>query len=186
VTEKALTPQQEKFAQGIAAGLSQSAAYRAAYPASLKWKDDSVHNKASALMRNALVQARVEKLVHKSADIAVLDGAQIIREIARVSFSDISGIMHADGRVKLPHELDPGTRAAVASFEINQYGEIKYKFWDKNSALEKAAKIRGLFEQDNKQKATGSALILESLNAIGATVAGVVHAAAAPDDNDED
>lgn len=186
MAEKALTPQQEKFAQGCASGLSQHEAYLAAYPKSKNWKDTSLRVEASKMFAATNISQRIKELTAKAADIAVLEGAQIIREIARVSFSDISGIMHADGRVKLPHELDAGTRAAVASFEINQYGEIKYKFWDKNSALEKAAKIRGLFEQDNKQKATGSALILESLNAIGATVAGVVHAAAAPDDNDED
>jgi Terminase small subunit len=176
--------QQEKFAQAIASGLSQSGAYRKAYPASLKWKDDSVHNKASALMRDARVAARVQELTHKAADIAVLEGAAIIREIARVSFSDIAGIMHPDGRVKMPHELEPATRAAVASFEINQYGEIKYKFWDKNSALEKAAKIRGLFKEDNKQVADNLADLLGSLG--GKVAVAVPIAPAATDDGDND
>lgn len=57
-----LSPQQEKFAQEIVKGKTQSDAYRTAYPKSLNWKDDSVHNKSSALMRDAQVLARVAEL----------------------------------------------------------------------------------------------------------------------------
>ncbi len=38
-------------------------------------------------------------------------------------------IVSLDGRLKLLHELDPDTRAAVASFEVDQYGVVKYGFW---------------------------------------------------------
>jgi hypothetical protein len=41
---------------------------------------------------------------------------------------------------------------AIKSFKIDEYGRIEYQFWDKNAALEKAAKILGLFEKDNHQK----------------------------------
>ena len=40
----------------------------------------------------------------------------------------------------------------MASFEIDEYGRIRYKFWDKNVALINAAKILGLFAADNKQQ----------------------------------
>ncbi|HNL91236.1 MAG TPA: hypothetical protein PKH05_19300, partial [Nitrospira sp.] len=48
--------------------------------------------------------------------------------------------------------LDDATRAAVASFEIDATGRIKYRFWDKNAALEKAAKHLGLYKADNEQR----------------------------------
>lgn len=147
-----LTQKQEKFAQGVASGLSQADAYRAAYPVSLKWKGDSVHNAASALMRNALVLSRVKELSTAIAEKVVDDAALIVRENLRLAQSRISGIMHPDGRVKLPHELDPETEAAIASFKIDEYGRIEYRFWDKNSALERGAKIVGLFKKDNEQK----------------------------------
>lgn len=57
-----LTNQQEKFAQDVASGKSQAEAYRIAYPKSQKWKDESVWAKASHLMGNAKVQARVSEL----------------------------------------------------------------------------------------------------------------------------
>jgi phage terminase small subunit len=37
-------------------------------------------------------------------------------------------------------------------------GIIEYKFWDKNSAQERAAKIVGAFEKDNKQQQTSVAI----------------------------
>jgi phage terminase small subunit len=150
--EHGLTPQQELFAQEVAKGRSLAQAYRAAYPRSEKWKADSVHQAASKLMADSKVSPRVDALRAAAADRAELDAAEIIREVRRLATSDIAGIMHPDGRVKLPHELDPATRAAVASFKIDEYGRIEYKFWDKGPALDKAMKHLGLYEVDNAQK----------------------------------
>lgn len=148
-----LTPQQEKFAQCVGSGMNFSDAYRSAYKVGPKTKAESVNDMASKLMANPSVSQRVAQIQAGAAEKAGLDAAETMREIRRISLSDIAGIMHPDGRVRLPHELDPATRAAVASFKIDEYGRIEYKFWDKNAALEKAAKIQGLFEKDNKQKA---------------------------------
>lgn len=153
--EYGLTPQQEKFAQEVASGKSLADAYRAAYKAS-KMKPEAVHVNASKLADDTKVSLRIKELQGAAAEKAVLDSAQILEEIRRLAVSDISGIVKiVDGKpqIKLPHELDPVTRAAVASFKIDEYGRIEYKFWDKNSALEKAAKHLGLFEKDNGQKA---------------------------------
>jgi hypothetical protein len=153
MTDKPLTARQELFAQGVASGLDQSAAYRKAYPGSLKWKPETVHECASKLAANPKVSTRIKAMQALSAEVAVLDGAEIMREIKRVALSDIGGIMGEGGKILLPNELDAATRAAVASFEIDEYGRVKYKFWDKNTALTNAAKIKGLFEVDNKQQA---------------------------------
>lgn len=161
--EHGLTPQQEKFAQAVASGKSLSEAYREAYPAAKKWKDDSVHNKASAMARSAQVSARVAVLAAKVEEQFAIDTSRLLKEAHRLAHSDIANIMHPDGRVKLPHELDPETRAAVASFKIDEYGRIEYKFWDKNAAIERLFKHKGLFEQDNKQKTDPLADLLKTL-----------------------
>ena len=88
----------------------------------------------------------------EAAQKAGLKAERVLEEVARLAHSDIAGIMTEDGKVKLPHELDPTTRAAVASFKIDEYGRIEYKFWDKNTALEKAMKHLGLYEKDNAQQ----------------------------------
>jgi phage terminase small subunit len=162
--EHGLTPKQELFAQGIASGLGQSAAYRSAYPSSLRWKPETVHECASKLAANHKVHTRVGALQAASAEIAELNGAEIMREIKRLALSDIGSIIGDDGRVKMPNDLDAATRAAVSSFKIDEFGRIEYKFWDKNTALTNASKIKGLFEIDNKQKIDGLALLLGTLN----------------------
>ena len=52
----------EKFCQLWHEKGNKSEAFRLSHPASLKWKDDTVHNKASALSRRAQVKARFEQL----------------------------------------------------------------------------------------------------------------------------
>ena len=43
----ALTPKQESFAAELAKGKTQAEAYRIAFPESLKWKDESIWQRAS-------------------------------------------------------------------------------------------------------------------------------------------
>jgi hypothetical protein len=149
--EHGLTPQQERFAQEIGAGRSGVEAYRAAYPKSLKWKDEAVRVNASKMLASANISLRVSKIQASGAELAGLQSARVLQEVAKLAHSDIAGIMTADGKVKLPHELDPITRAAVASFKIDEYGRIEYKFWDKGGALDKAMKHLGLYKADNDQ-----------------------------------
>lgn len=161
--EHGLTPQQEAFAMAVASGKSQSDAYRTAYPKSKAWKDDAVHVAGAKMMANGRVSERVSVLARKVEERFAIDTEKLLREASRLAHSDIANIMHADGRVKLPHELDPETRAAVASFKIDEYGRIEYKFWDKNSAIERLFKHKGLFEQDNKQKTDPLVDVLKTL-----------------------
>jgi phage terminase small subunit len=150
--EHGLTPQQEKFAQGVGAGRAGVDAYRAAYPKATAWKDESVRVEAAKMLARPNISQRVSKIQAEGAMHAGLDAGKILAEVAKLAHSDIAGIMATDGKVKLPHELDAVTRAAVASFKIDEYGRIEYKFWDKNTALEKAMKHLGLYEKDNAQK----------------------------------
>lgn len=177
--EWGLTPQQEKFAQEVAKGKSLSDAYRAAYRAG-RMKPQTINDAASKLMANPEITHRVKALQAIGAEIAGLDAAKIAAEIARVAHSDIAGIMHADGKVKLPHELDQTTRAAVKSFKIDEFGRIEYQFWDKNTALANGAKIVGLFKEDNKQKGQAAAEFLAGLKS---NVVGVVQQHIEDDEN---
>lgn len=56
-----LTAKQEAFAQGIADGLGQADAYRAAYDAE-GMKDNTIYPRSSELMKNSKVTARVAEL----------------------------------------------------------------------------------------------------------------------------
>ena len=66
-----LTPKQEAFAQAVASGKSQAEAYRIAYNAS-KCKPETVHVKASHLMADGKVAARVAEMRGKAAEAAAV------------------------------------------------------------------------------------------------------------------
>lgn len=151
MTEK-LTPQQEKFCQEVVKGKSLSDAYRAAYKVG-KMTPKSINECASQLRKDPKITSRINELAQKVEGEVVVETSKILREALRLAQSNIANIIDPlTGRVKLPHELDADTAAAVASFKIDEFGRIEYKFWDKNSAIERLFKHKGLFKQDNEQK----------------------------------
>ena len=58
-----LTGKQRHFAQAVAAGMTQSEAYREAYNVGETTKSSTVHEKASRLMAETKIRARVDALV---------------------------------------------------------------------------------------------------------------------------
>ena len=73
-----MTPKQLKFSQMIAAGLSQSEAYRDTYDAT-NMKPHSIHNEASRLMKNESVKTKIGALV-KAADHQIVSERVATRE----------------------------------------------------------------------------------------------------------
>ena len=69
----------ERFALELSKGLSQRKAYRAAFPNSEKWKDETVDSKASALAKNDKVSARLKELADEASK-ADVKSAQERRE----------------------------------------------------------------------------------------------------------
>lgn len=96
--DNGLTPQQEKFAQAVASGKNQAEAYREAYPLSKKWKDASVHVKASELMANGKVSVRVREIQAAIAERAEVNAADVLREAYNILLADprelVSYIVH--------------------------------------------------------------------------------------------
>ena len=80
-----LTPREEKFAQGVADGLSQAEAYRQAYQSAAGWKDKTVWSRASELMADSKVSGRVEELRAELAKQALwsrMDSVATLKPIA--------------------------------------------------------------------------------------------------------
>lgn len=177
-----LTHQQETFAQKVAEGLNQSDAYRYSYPESRKWADSSVWPKASQLASNGKVAARIRELRALAAEMAVMTTADVLIEAMRIARFDVRKLFDERGALKPISEIDEETAAAIQSIEVfEQYsgqgekrvliGRTKrYKFADKNAALEKLFKYFGLYEIDNKQKTNPITELINSLsgNIVGA------------------
>lgn len=119
-----------------------------------------------AKIREALRGAREQHAASQAAEVQALtlDAERTRREIARLAYFDPRKLFRPDGSPKPINELDDDTAAALAGMDVLEEYEgtgenrvfvgytKKYKIADKNAALDKAAKIDGLFEKDNKQK----------------------------------
>jgi phage terminase small subunit len=81
----ALTAKQEAFCQGIADGLTQADAYRRAYNAE-KMADNTIHVKASELMADGKIAARVAEMRNALAQAMIWrreDSVAVLAKIAR-------------------------------------------------------------------------------------------------------
>lgn len=71
----------EKFCQVWHESGNKSEAYRESHPNSLKWKDETVHNKASALSKRGEVLARYEQLQEQTLKDHGVTIASLIQEL---------------------------------------------------------------------------------------------------------
>jgi len=153
-----LTPKQVAFALAYCRLSNASAAYREVY-APKKATDKTINEAASRLLKNSKISARIAQVIEAAAKNTGLSIERTLREVARVSYSDVRKLFDKNGQLIPVHLLDADTAACIASVEVDEInsGEIvightkKIKHWDKNAALEKAMKYHGLYEADNKQ-----------------------------------
>ena len=161
-----LLPKQAKFvAEYLISGNATQAAIHAGYSPKTAYQSGAENLKKpqiAALLsqKQSVIAARQDERLAKME----LTEERIAREIARISFFDPRKMFAADGRPLAVTELDDDTAAAIVGLDVLEQWEgsgedrrlvglvKKYKVADKNSALDKAAKIRGMYEADNKQR----------------------------------
>jgi len=180
MARKKLTRNQELFCQGIVRGMSQADAYRTAYNTK-GMKDSAIYVEACRLVDNPNIALRISALAKLTEQEFVIEVVDLLKEAARVAFSDVRNIMKG-GKLLRPDQLDDDTARAVSSVKFTKDGSIEYKFWDKNSALERLYKHKGLFEIDNKQKNP----VTELLETLAGKVAKPASGSGLPDDDAED
>lgn len=187
--EHGLTDQQEKFCLALSEGMTQSQAYRIAYPAALRWKPESVWNKATVLAGNAKVVARVSGLRAEIAAASVLKTADVLEQVRRLVMFNPQCVIgqRDDGKpvIRILSEIPVESATCIKSFKQDDLGRIEYQFPDKVAALSLAAKLLGMFETDNKQKADALATLLGTLagNVVGPVAGAAVFEPKS--DNDE-
>lgn len=120
---------------------------------------NSAAQQGSRLLKHVEVQQALNSRRAEVLDKFKLTTERTYQEIARLAYADPRKFFNPDGSIKPIHELDDDCAAAIAGIDIDEIkadGFVightrKIKQWDKNAALEKAAKILGLFERDNEQ-----------------------------------
>ena len=158
-----LTPKQERFVQGLFAGLSQREAYKQAYNAG-GMTDKQCDEEACKLAASPKISQRLAELVAKLQERNMVTKERVMQEYAKLAFFDPRKLFRADGTPKDITELDDETAAALAGLDAKEIiaGEddadlcriLKYKLVDKKGALDSIAKILGMFE--DKIKIDGS------------------------------
>jgi phage terminase small subunit len=161
VKPSGLTDLEERFALEYLKDQNGSRAYRVIKP---HVTDKTAGAECHKLLKKPEMQAFIAERTKTIATRMELSVERTMQEIARLAYFDPRKLFDADGRPIAINQLDDDTAAAIAGVDVVTvgnadmgFGEIrKLKVADKNAALEKAAKILGLFKKDNEQ--TGDAL----------------------------
>lgn len=154
----ALTVRQQAFVKAyIDNGMTNAAAaYRIAYPTSVKWTTGAVATAASELLKHrdivgilAPLRAKAAKAIEQSAGRYVVTKERISQELARMAFVDARKLFKwtAGGvSVKSSEELSDDDAAAIVgvSHTVTEAGgTIKVQLADKRLALMDLAKLHG-------------------------------------------
>jgi hypothetical protein len=150
---KNITVNQRRFIKEILAGKSQRQAYLIAYPRAKKWTNGSVDVAAHRLSQNTKIAHSLkhghEKRIQKAVEEGIVEGLDVIRELARISFSQVTDFVKIeDGVVKISDtgELSEDKLAAVEAIKETPTG-IEVKFWSKLRALRDLGEALKLFDQ---------------------------------------
>lgn len=126
----------------------------------------TAHAQACRLLKRAEILAAIKARLDAGLTAASLTTDRVLQELSRIALFDPRKLFHEDGSMKQLRELDDDTAAALASVELAvtkgagsngkpsllDDGTLKFRFTDKNAALEKAMKYHGLFDKDNRQR----------------------------------
>ena len=116
---------------------------------------------AHKILANVGIQAALEEARNKRAERVMITADRVLEEIAHIAFLDPAEILDFTGteiKLKPASEISEQARRALASVKVKRTldgrGEdsrevelTEFRFWDKLSALEKAAKHLGLFDE---------------------------------------
>ena len=151
-----LSPKQQRFVEEYLVDLNATqAAMRAGY------SKKTANEQGSQLLAKVSIANAVAAAKAKRSARTEVTADMVVRELARIGFSDLRKALTPQGDLVDPQDWDDDTAAAISSIEVvtthksdadksdNQKRVVdhthKIKVWDKNSALEKLAKHLGMF-----------------------------------------
>lgn len=150
-----LEPRQERFVQEYLIDLNGTQAYMRAEPGTT---EKSARTLASRMLAKVNVQKRIAAERTKTAAKLELTRERALAEYAKLAFFDMRQAYHDSGALKLPHELDEDTAAAIAGYETVEMDGggkdapplqvRKVKWADKRAALDSIMKAQGWNKSD--------------------------------------
>lgn len=151
----ALTDKQQRFVEEYMVDLNATqAAIRAGY------SQDTAKEIGCENLTKPNIQEAIQKRKQELSDQTGITAERVLKEYAKIAFSDIRELYTPDNNLYDIRQLDDETAGAVMSVEVDvmsvqgmPVGETKkVKLYNKLTALEALGKHIGLFEKDNKQK----------------------------------
>jgi len=149
-----LTAKQRRFVAEYLVDLNATkAATRAGY------SEKTAYSVGHELLKKPEIAAALAEAQDAAQKRTGVTTDRVLRELARIGFSDIRKAFTESGHLLNPQDWDDETAASIASIKVitrpegetDENGKRKVehvhevKFWDKNSALEKLAKHLGMF-----------------------------------------
>jgi phage terminase small subunit len=166
-----LTIKQEKYAQGLFAGLSQREAYKQAYNCE-NMKDKSIDEKACVLANDVKVRSRIDELTNELKQCNIVTVEKVLAELSKIGFADIKQyLVYKTAKTVVDHDEKTGDPiidykqivdvidsdsvdgSVIQEISISKDGTFKFKLHDKMAALEKMGKHLGMFT--DKMELTG-------------------------------
>ena len=197
--EKTLTQQQRLFIDYYVAGPddvrgNMAASYRKAYP-----KVQYIGARPTRLLQEPQAAQYLEERRRAMTERTDIDAARVMKELAKIGFSDIRSLFDEHGRLKPIHDLPPAISATIASIDVIVKDDKesktplqihKIKLWNKLDALDKMGKQIGMFREQKDVHVKGEIthLLEEISGAPLSTPMGRVQAAidgALPDYDDD-
>lgn len=151
--------------------------------------------KSPVFPKEYAVGIEVNRRLKERLDGLKISGERVLREMARIAFSDTRKLFNDDGTPKDFMKLDPDTRAAILSMDLETQGEsknwktvTKYRMMDKLKALDQLAKHLQLYPNEKASESnTGNEEIADmSENEKARRIAHMLHRAVQKKERNDD
>lgn len=155
----ALNDKQTRFCEEYLIDFNATqAAIRAGY------SEKTAGSQGHDLLKKPEIQSYLSDKSLRIANKLGINQERVLKEMARIAFSDLRQFFDENGQIKPIHELDDDAAAALASMEIDELYEQegfrkvnigqtkKIKIWNKKDSLEQLARYLGLYKEDNEQR----------------------------------
>lgn len=174
-----LTIKQEKYAQGLFAGLTQREAYKQAYHAEFM-TDKTIDEEACKLVNSPKLATRIEELTNEFKLRNMITVESVLTEYGKIAFSDITDFLsfktekiidgHDDkGRPVYSYRQivdalssDEVDGALISEVSIGKDGTFRFKLHDKQHALDQIGKSLGMFTE--RIEVSGGPMVAANIN----------------------
>lgn len=110
-----LAPKQAAFVREYLIDLNATAAAKRA-----GYSPHTANEQAGRLLVNVSVRSAIDKALAARAARTEITQDRVLQELAKIAFFDIRKLYREDGTMKLPHEMDDETAAALVGIDLQE------------------------------------------------------------------